>query len=170
MANNSELPQWVAYLQALSVPVIALIGAWIGARQMLIANEKLKLDAFDRQYERRMEVYEATRSILEKVFSGELAEKDTRSYALHAFAAQFTFDEGMSKYLREVHGNVEGLRSARAMVDSNLSEDERAEYKRQSRLYLNWIIEQGAEKTGIAVLAPFLVQPPVKIPWLLRWP
>jgi uncharacterized protein involved in cysteine biosynthesis len=46
MSSSSQLPQWVSYLQALTVPVIALLGVWIAARQMLIADEKVWLDFF----------------------------------------------------------------------------------------------------------------------------
>jgi hypothetical protein len=58
MSDCSQLPPWVSYLQALGVPiiaaVIAAVGTWIAARQMLIANDKLQLDAFDRQYVKRV--------------------------------------------------------------------------------------------------------------------
>ena len=46
--TNCSLPQWVSYLQALAVPIIAAAGMWIAARQMVIADEKLQIDAFDR--------------------------------------------------------------------------------------------------------------------------
>jgi hypothetical protein len=36
MGNTTQVPAWVSYLQALAVPLIALIGAWIAARQMSI--------------------------------------------------------------------------------------------------------------------------------------
>ena len=61
MTSSPQLPIWISYSQALAVPIIAVViaafGAWIAARQMVIADEKLKLDAFDRQYDRRVAVY-----------------------------------------------------------------------------------------------------------------
>ena len=45
MSNVSQLPPWVFYLQALAVPIFAALGVWIAARQMLIANDKLRLDS-----------------------------------------------------------------------------------------------------------------------------
>jgi hypothetical protein len=69
----SQLPQWVSYLQALPVPLvaaaIALFGAWVAACQMWIAREKLRIDAFDRQYNRRVAVYEATRTLFGRYIS-----------------------------------------------------------------------------------------------------
>ena len=40
-----------------------MVGLWIAARQMLIADERLKYDAFDRRYEKRVALYEATRAL-----------------------------------------------------------------------------------------------------------
>ena len=78
----SQLPRWVAYAQAFAVPIIAIIiatfGAWIAACQMCIAREKLRLDAFDRQYAQRVAVYEATRTLLANVFHGIVTDADLR--------------------------------------------------------------------------------------------
>ena len=90
MSNVSQLPPWVFYLQALAVPIFAALGVWIAARQMLIANDKLRLDSFDRQYERRIALYEATRGILEQVFRETLTEADTRTYGLRALTRNFS--------------------------------------------------------------------------------
>jgi hypothetical protein len=46
---------WVAYLQAFTLPLITPIGAWIAARQMLIADGKLRLDSFIHQYSLRQQ-------------------------------------------------------------------------------------------------------------------
>jgi len=138
---------------------------------MMIANEKLQLDSFDRQYERRVAVYEATRGILEQVFRGKITEADTRIYGLRALDAQFLFDEKMYKYLREVQHNIESLRYAQGMVHSTISNAERVEFEKISKEHSDWIIKQGDEMMGIGMkFAPFLVQTPAKRPWLLRWP
>jgi hypothetical protein len=98
MSSCSQLPpQWVSYLQALGVPVAALIvtllGVWIAARQMLIANEKVWLDRFNSQYDRRFALYEATRSILEKSIRDEISETDARIYGQRVLEARCLFDE-----------------------------------------------------------------------------
>ena len=171
MSNVSQLPPWVFYLQALAVPIFAALGVWIAARQMLIANDKLRLDFFDRQYERRIALYEATRGILEQVFRETLTEADTRTYGLRALDAQFLFDTQMYKYLRDVHHHVEALRDARSAIESNIPNAERREYDKIATAQMDWIIKQGDEHTGIgAKFAPFLVHSSPKRPWLLRWP
>src|ERR1700691_6561818 len=98
MSSSSQLPQWVSYLQALTVPILALLGVWIAARQMLIADEKVWLDSFNSQYERRFAVYESTRSILEKSISQKISEVDARIYELRMLEGQFLFDDDMYKY------------------------------------------------------------------------
>jgi hypothetical protein len=171
MSNCPQLPQWVAYLQALIVPVVAAVGVWIAARQMLIANDKLRLDSFERQYERRVTVYEATRSILEQCFRGKITEADTRVFGLRALDAQFLFDAEMYKYLRELQQHIEACRFAQSMTQATIGSDERAEFEAIAKTHSDWIIKQGDEGTGIgARFAPFLVHTPIKPPWLLRWP
>jgi hypothetical protein len=75
-----ELPHWVSYVQALAVPVILAViagfGALIAASQMWIARERLRLDAFDRLYNRRVVIYEATRTFLGAVFNDTISEAD----------------------------------------------------------------------------------------------
>jgi hypothetical protein len=97
----SQLPLWASYVQALGVPivlaVIAGFGAWIAACQMWIAREKLRLDAFDRQYNRRVAIYEATRTFLEEVFHGNISKADIQDYGRKVLDAQFLFDDNLHK-------------------------------------------------------------------------
>jgi phosphopantetheinyl transferase (holo-ACP synthase) len=117
MSCSPQLPQWVSYMQALAVPIIglivALLGVWISARQMLTAKEKLQLDEFDRQYERRFAVYEATRKMLEAVFKMKLTEADIQVYGSHMLDAQFLFNDDLYKYLRELHQHINILADTR---------------------------------------------------------
>ncbi len=107
MHGQFSLPQWVSYLQALAVPIIAAVGVWIAARQMLIADEKLQLDEFERQYVKRVAVFEATRKFLVSVFrEKDFSEDQIQAYALHTAEAQFLFDDKLSQYLGELLGGV----------------------------------------------------------------
>jgi hypothetical protein len=174
MSNCPHLPQWVSYFQALGVPLAALIvtllGVWIAARQMLIANEKVALDRFNSQYDRRFAVYEATRAILAQVFHGKPSDADTRSYGLRVLEARFLFNEEMFKYLGEVRQHIDALR----LIDSqseNASEEERAAYQDMELSHGAWITNQGWDYlTGIRRFEPFLKYVAPIRPWLLRWP
>jgi hypothetical protein len=60
--SSSSLPLWVQVLQALAVPVIAAVGAWVALQQMHIARTKLQHDLYDRRYA----VFQAVRRFLDE--------------------------------------------------------------------------------------------------------
>jgi hypothetical protein len=171
MANAPQLPVWVAYLQALAVPVFALIGAWIAARQMLIADERLRYDAFDRRYDKRVALYESTRAFLAKVFQRRMSDEDIRAYGLCALDAQFLFDDEMYRYLQDIRQRVAAWHQAKSSADQMPPGPERDACEQIERENLNWVIRQGDESTGFAVkFMPYLVQRPAHRSWWLRWP
>ncbi len=175
MSNCSQIPIWVPYLQALAVPILALIiaafGAWIAARQMLIAHDKLQRDAFEKLYDRRVVVYEATRKYLADVFIGNISENEIRAYGLKTLDAQFLFDDSLHNYLKEVRFRVTAWSHAKLSVEKETSSNEKDEYKKIMSDHLNWIIQQGDERTGFATgFIPFLKYNTAKRPWFLRWP
>lgn len=171
MSQSSELPHWVSYLQALAVPVIALVGVWIAARQMLIADEKLKLEAFDRQYERRVATYEATRDFLASIFLDDLSPDDIRAYGLCTLDAQFLFDEDFHIFLKEILSRAAQWKEASISLEQEPHSENRRAYEKIRNDNLDWIIRQGDPHTGFArKFAPFLVYTKPKRVWFLRWP
>jgi hypothetical protein len=86
-----------AVITAIAGTWIAAGGTWIALRQMLIANEKLQFDAFHRQYERRVAVYEATREFLASAFHGNISEDALRAYRLHTLEAVSKLQRGVLK-------------------------------------------------------------------------
>ena len=156
-------------LQALAVSIIAPLGVWIAARQMVIAQDKFELDAFDRQYDRRLAVWEATRSFLER--AGNLTDDDIRAYGLCTLGAQFLFDEHLCKYLEEIHFRVAAYNSAKCSAEQLPPGDEKTAQERIRNKYLEWIIDQGS-KTSIFATAftPFLKYEQRRRAFLLRWP
>ena len=166
------LPLWVSYVQAFGVPsvlaVIAAFGAWIGACQMWIARERLRLDAFDRVYNRRaVAIYEATRKFLGDVFN-DMSEEKIRAYGLCTLDAEFLFDENMYNYLREVLSYVTEWHHAKTKGNAETSEETKQAYKAIAREKLDWITLQG-DKRFPARFSMFLVYRPAKHPWYLRW-
>jgi hypothetical protein len=177
MPNCSHLPQWVSYFQALGVPLAALIvtllGVWIAARQMLIADEKVRLDSFNSQYERRFAVYDATRSIFEKSICETISETDLRVYGLRVLEARFLFnDDGkMYTYLGEVQRRIATLWLAKSGIGTESDEETRADYKKIRNDTLEWIRNQGwNDRVGIWRFEPFLKYVVPTRRWLLRWP
>jgi hypothetical protein len=168
----SQLPPWVSYTQALAVPiilvVIAAFGAWIAACQMWIARERLRLDAFDRLYNRRVAIYEATRTLLAAVFHGNISEADIRDYGLKTLDAQFLFDDNLHKFLSEVRNHVAGWSNANSRAKGERPGEEKSAYLRLGSEHLTWIREQGDQRLPLR-FAPFLVYKSAKHPWYLRW-
>lgn len=66
------MPFWVQVLQALAVPVIAAVGAWVALQQMHIARVKLQHDL----YERRYAVFEAVRRFLDEAVSHKIVSRE----------------------------------------------------------------------------------------------
>jgi hypothetical protein len=157
-----QLPQWVSYLQALAVPLvaaaIALFGAWVAASQMWIAREKLRIDVFDRQYNRRVAVYEVTRTLLADVFHGTVTEDMLRDFGFKTLDAQFLFDKKMYEFLSEVRNRIAIYVDAEA--------HEQAEYRQIRASQLAWITAQG-DQSFPARFEPFLVYKPSRRPWYL---
>jgi hypothetical protein len=171
LAKMSQLPRWVSYTQALAVPIIAAViaafGAWIAACQMWIAREKLRLDAFDRQYNRRVAVYEATRTLLADVFHGNISEAEIRAYCVKTLDAQFLFDDNLQKFLNEVRNRVAGWRDADLAAQREPPGEQKGAYLRIRGEHLKWITDQGDQRFTLR-FEPFLVYKPAKRPWYLR--
>lgn len=55
-------------LNGLALALIAVIGAWLAGRQMVIAQQRLQHDTFYRLFDMRFDVYKATREFWRKGF------------------------------------------------------------------------------------------------------
>ena len=147
--------------------VVSLMGTWIAAGQMFIAQEKLQYDEYYRQYDKRFRIYEATRQFLARAFDDtELTEDEVRAYGFCTLDAKFLFDDHMENFLKEVHNRVAAWQEANWVVRHSTSADKRSEHAKIREENLKWIIEQGDRQRGFATkFAPFLVQRKVKRPW-----
>jgi hypothetical protein len=61
-----------AYAQALALPIIPLLGAWIALQQMLIARIKLQHDLYDRRYA----VFDGAREFLSQIMTDGVASQE----------------------------------------------------------------------------------------------
>ena len=88
---------WTAYLTALVVPVLALVGAGIAYRQWRTAQNKLKLDLFDR----RMLVYQAVLDTLGYVAAhGSISREQQVAYLSGIQTVKWLFGPEIDTYLR----------------------------------------------------------------------
>jgi hypothetical protein len=174
MLRCSQLPLWVSYLQALAVPILAVVVAFFGvliaSSQARIARDKFQSDEFFRQYDRRVRVFEATREFLASVFLGGITEDSIRVFGLTALDAQFLFDAAMYQYLRELHQRIAAWHFAKSQME-HAAAAEQAEFRRISDEQMQWIIQQGDEATGFATrFAPFLIPQQIRLSHWRFWP
>lgn len=91
-------PHWTTYLSALLVPMVAVFGAFIAYRQWRTAQNKLKLDLFDR----RLVVYEAARDYISSVMtSGKTTQEKEFEFLTGTRGAKWLFDDEIVQYLDE---------------------------------------------------------------------
>ncbi|MCJ2113280.1 hypothetical protein MKK64_19060 [Methylobacterium sp. E-025] len=98
--QQAALPAVIIWLQALTVPLLGLLAAWIAYQQWRTADRKVQLDLFDR----RFAIYEAAREALAPVMREAGAE--TRDY----FAFSSAIDKAPFLFGKEVLNQFEVTR------------------------------------------------------------
>jgi hypothetical protein len=92
---GSQLPEWIQWVQAIAVVVIACVGAWIAYRQSEIASAKLNLDLFDKRYG----VYTAIRDAVVHILKyADFSDKELREYNWGVIDAAFLFKDEIEAY------------------------------------------------------------------------
>jgi hypothetical protein len=90
---------WTTYLAALLTPTVAALGIFIAYRQWRTAQNKLKLDLF----ERRLAVYEAARGFISSVMtSGKTTQDREFEYLTGIRGAKWLFGDEVVQYLDKV--------------------------------------------------------------------
>lgn len=90
-------PHWTTYLSALLTPTVAVLGSVIAYRQWRLAQNKLKLDLF----ERRFSVYEAARNLLASIMtSGKAKDMRIFKFMVATREAKWVSDAQVAEYPR----------------------------------------------------------------------
>ena len=91
-------PRWTTLLSALLTPAVAVLGIFIAYRQWRLAQEKLKLDLFDK----RFKVYEAARELLASIMtSGKAKDEEVMKFLIATRAAKWLLKRPVADYLNE---------------------------------------------------------------------
>tara|TARA_R110002110_G_scaffold413231_3_gene640315 strand:- start:3925 stop:4386 length:462 start_codon:yes stop_codon:yes gene_type:complete len=91
-------PHWTAYIGALLVPTVALLGLLIAYRQWRTAQNKLKLELF----EKRLAIYNAATAFISSVMtSGKATDPQLRDLILGTKEAKWILSSEIAKYLDE---------------------------------------------------------------------
>lgn len=92
------VPHWITYISALLVPVIALLTLLIAYRQWRTAQNKLKLDLF----EKRLAIYNAATAFIRNVMtSGNATDEQLRNLILGTKEAKWLLSTEIATYLDE---------------------------------------------------------------------
>jgi len=94
----NSIPHWTTYLTALMTPTVAILGLLIGWRQWRLAQNKLKLELF----EKRFAVYEATlRFIATILSSGKAEDYEVFQFRSAIREAKWLFEPSVAEYLEK---------------------------------------------------------------------
>jgi len=90
-----DYPYWTQVLSALLTPTIAVLVAIIAYRQWRTAQNRLKLDLFDR----RFAVYDAARNLLSSVMtSGKAKDEEMLKFLAHTREAKWLLNNEIAEY------------------------------------------------------------------------
>jgi hypothetical protein len=133
-------PHWTTYLSALLTPTIALLGGFIAYRQWKTAQNKLKMELF----ERRLAVYDAVTEYLSLLTgSGRTSLEAEYKFLSGIRGAKWLFDFHISFYLENTfRDQVNRLAVAQAELDGRPVGDERRHIVETIRSTREWLESQ----------------------------
>ena len=120
--------------------MIALFVAYIAWQQHRTNKQKLKLDLFDR----RFEVYEATKKYLAKIGAkDDVTRDDLVNFNIETNKSYFLFGNDIQEYLNELHSKGVILHSLNKKLRTDkLSQDEREEVIEKEGKNFEWLTDQ----------------------------
>lgn len=134
-------PHWTAYVTALSLPLVAAFGALIAYRQWRTAQNKLKLDLF----ERRMSVYQSARDMIGFIASrGKITPEEQFKYLAGIQTARWLFGPDVTEYLEtELWHKVVNLELTQNMMShAGGGDPDRSKYIKDNAETLKWLVNQ----------------------------
>jgi hypothetical protein len=136
-------PVWLTIISALGAPIIALLvggfGVFIARRQWLTAQNRLKLDLFDR----RLPVYEQTRELLARRMAlARVDDKEITEFAIKMRIAKWLFNPAMADYLQEIAKKTSEINFIQSELDEVLDEARRRELLSKQRERKEWLDDQ----------------------------
>lgn len=133
-------PHWTTYLSALLVPIIAVLGIAIAYRQWRTAQNKLKLDLF----EKRFGVYDAACRFLASIMTrGKVLDGVTHQFIVGTREAKWLLNSDIAEYLnKQLYHKALQLQGLDAVLEGLPVGPERvANVKEQGELK-DWMLQQ----------------------------
>lgn len=133
-------PHWTVYLSALLVPTVAVLGSVIAYRQWRTAQNKLKLDLF----EKRFSVYDAARKLLSSIMtSGKAKDENIFAFLSGTREAKWLLNSDIADYLEEqiYHKAIELQTLSSELEGMPVGEERSANVQKQSEIK-KWMLKQ----------------------------
>lgn len=133
-------PLWTEYLQAALAPIVAALGIYIAYRQWRTAQNKLKLDLF----ERRIAIYEVIQGFISSIItSGKTTSEKEYAFLAGTRGAKWVFGEDIAEYIeKELWHNVCELSCLQSELEGFGIGEERANNVRRQREIKEWLVVQ----------------------------
>lgn len=138
--SSSADPHWTQIFSALLTPTVAILGLYIAYCQYRAAQNKLKMDLFDK----RFAVYDASRNLIKSIISSGKAQDDQ----MHLFLAgtreaKWLFKEEIDYYLNnQLWGKVVDLQTLEAELQSMPVGEDRIKKVHEQSEIKKWMIKQ----------------------------
>ena len=132
--------QFAEISKALLTPVIAVLGAYIAWRQWKTAQNRLKLDLF----ERRVGVYDAAKAFIASIVqSGKATDESTYKFLRATKEAKWLFNDQIAEYLDEtMWEKAVDLQTLASELEGIPGGQERSENIRKQREIKQWFNSQ----------------------------
>ncbi len=133
-------PHWTTYLAALLTPTVAVLGSYIAYKQWHLAQNKLKLDLFDR----RLSVFEAARNLIASIMtSGKAKNEDMFKFLFATREAKWLLDASIAEYLdKQLYDKAIDLQTLDAELEGVPVGDERTINVRAQSEIKKWFAAQ----------------------------
>lgn len=136
---NSD-PHWTTYLAALLTPIVAVLGSFIAYRQWRLAQNKLKLELFDR----RLSVYDATRALLASIMSsGKTKDEEVFKFMVATREAKWLLNDSIAEYLdKQLYHKVIDLQTLASELEGVGVGEERTQNVHAQANIKKWLMAQ----------------------------
>jgi hypothetical protein len=133
-------PHWTTYLAALLTPTVAVLGSFIAYRQWRLAQNKLKLDLFDR----RFSVYEAARSLLASIMtSGKAKDEEVFKFMVSTREAKWLLNDSVADYLeKQLYHKAIDLQALAAVLEGEPMGETRSKNIHAQAEIKKWLMAQ----------------------------
>lgn len=133
-------PHWTTYLSALLTPTLAVLGSLIAYRQWRLAQNKLKLDLF----ERRFSVYEAARNLLGSIItSGKAKDEEIFKFMVATREAKWVLNAQVAEYLdKQLYHKAIDLQTLSSVLEGVPMGEERTTNVHKQAEIKKWFLAQ----------------------------